>query len=152
MNFTKKNWFHASVIALFSIFYAIVFIVSSNSIEFTRLLDHATTLNSGFWNNWSDFLKQGNLQYIGYLYILFAVLIVIFSIVKRRDYDEYQRSLLGKGILASGIAMMLLLPLCLLLVLSDKNYSVEFILFLIVAHWSILLIADLVFVIRWCRD
>ena len=152
MNFTKKNWFHASVIALFSIFYAIVFIVSSNSIEFTRLLGHATTLNSGFWNNWSDFLKQGNLQYIGYLYILFAVLIVIFSIVKRRDYDEYQRSLLGKGILASGIAMMFLLPLCLLLVLSDKNYSVEFVLFLIVAHWSILLSADLVFVIRWCRD
>lgn len=152
MNFTKKSWFHAGIIALFSVFYAIVFIVSSNSIEFTRLLDHATTLNSGFWNNWSDFLKQGHLQYIGYLYILLAVLIVIFSFVKRRDYDEYQRSLLGKGILTSGIAMILLLPLCLLLVLSDSNYSVESILFLIVAHWSILLIADLVFVIRWCHD
>lgn len=148
MKYIKNNIVHASVIALFSVFYAVVFIVSSNSIEFTRLLDHSTTLNSGFWNNWSDFLKQGNLQYIGYLYILLAILIIIFSIVKHRSYDEYERSLLGKGILASGIAMMFLLPLCFLLVLSDPNYSIESIVFLIVAHWSIVLIADLVFVIK----
>lgn len=138
----KSNIVYTSVVAMFSLFYAIAFIICSNSVEFAQLLNHATTLNSGFWNSWSNFLKQGNLQYIGYVYIILVVLIVIFSIVK--NYKTNKQSLNLKGLSVSGVITMFLVPICFLLVLSDSNYSIETITFFVVVHWSVVLIVDVV--------
>ena len=120
--------------------------------EFERLLKHADTLNSTFWNVWSEFLKQGNMKYIGYTYIVIALVIVILSLVRKRDYDEYQIGILEKGIVVMGAIMIVLFPIALIMVLSDPSYCIETMMFLVVSHWSIVLIADLIYVIRWVKS
>ncbi len=86
------------------------------------------------------------MKYIGYVYIVLAAVIVIFSFIRKRDYDEYQTGILEKGFIAAGMVMVCLFPLALLLVLSDPQYSIETIMLLVVVHWSTVLIADLVYV------
>lgn len=152
MRILRKPQTNAVIISVVSIFYALVFIIISGHLEFERILNHAETLNSPFWNGWSIFLKQGNMKYIGYAYIALALAIVIISIVRKRDYDEYQTGILEKGMIVMGTALMLLFPITLIMVLSDHSYSIETLMFLVVAHWSIVLIADLIYVIKWVRS
>lgn len=151
MKILRKPQILAAFVSVISLFYASVFILISGHLEFERILDHTTTLNSSFWNGWSAFLKQGNIKYIGYAYILFAFAIVIISLIQKQEYDEYQVSILEKGIMAMGTVMVLLCPTALILVLSDPSYCVETLLLLVVAHWSAVLIADLIYVIRHHR-
>ena len=152
MRILRKPQTNAVIISVVSIFYALVFIIISGHLEFERILNHAETLNSPFWNGWSIFLKQGNMKYIGYAYIALALSIVIISIIRKRDYDEYQTGILEKGMIVMGTALMLLFPITLIMVLSDHSYSIETLMFLVVAHWSIVLIADLIYVIKWVRS
>lgn len=152
MKILRKPQTNAIIISVVSIFYALVFILISGHLEFERILDHAETLNSPFWNDWSAFLKQENLKYIGYAYIVLTLAIVIISIVRKRDYDEYQTGILEKGLIVMGAAMILLFPIALILVLSDRSYSIETMMFLVVAHWSIVLLADLIYVIKWVKS
>lgn len=141
----------AAMILCVTAFYALIFIVTSGHIEFERMLRHSRTLDSAFWNGWSDFLARGDMKYVGYAYIVLALAVVILSVLRKRDYDEYQAGLLSKGLIAAGIVMAGLFPLALLLILSDRNYAVEAIMFLTAAHWSAVLVADLVYVLRWYR-
>lgn len=152
MKIIRKPIVNSAVVTLISAFYIAVFIITSGHAEFERILNHAVTLNSDFWNSWSDFLKQGHLKYVGYLYILLTAAIIISSFIKRRDYDEYQCRMLEKGLIASGIVMVLLFPIAMISILSDPNYCVETITFLVVAHWLVCLIVDLVYVIKWSRN
>ena len=148
MRIFRKPEMNAVIVSTVSAFYAFVFILISGHLKFDRILNHGKTLNSAFWNGWSAFIKQGNLKYIGYAYLVLALAVVIVSLIQKRDYDEYQISILGKGIIAMGAAMVLLLPIVLVLVLSDPSYCVETLLFLVVAHWSTVLVVDLVYVIK----
>lgn len=77
-----------------------------------------------------------------------ALIIVIISFIRKRDYDEYQTGILEKGIMVMGIVMVLLFPIALILVLSDPLYCIETLMFLVVAHWFIVLVADLIYVIK----
>ena len=148
MRIFRKPQMNAVIVSAVSAFYAFVFILISGHLEFDRILNHGKTLNSAFWNGWSAFIKQGNLKYIGYAYLVLALAVVIVSLIQKRDYDEYQISILEKGIIAMGAAMVVLLPIVLVLVLSDPSYCVETLLFLVVAHWSTVLVVDLVYVIK----
>jgi len=152
MNVFRKPHTNAILISVVSLFYALVFILISGHMEFERLLKHTDTLNSTFWNVWSEFLKQGNMKYIGYTYIVIALVIVILSLVRKRDYDEYQTGILEKGIVVMGAIMIVLFPIALIMVLSDPSYCIETMMFLVVSHWSIVLIADLIYVIRWVKS
>ena len=131
--------------------YAIIFILTSNHLEFERMLNHGQTLNSVFWNGWSAFLRQGNLKYVGYIYIAIIIFIIILSVLRKKSYDEYQVGILTTSFVATGFLLLLLFPVALLLVLSDPNYAIEAVLLLIVAHWSVFLIADLVYVVKWIK-
>ncbi len=148
MKILRKPQINAAVIAVISALYAVMFSLVSGHVEFDRILDHANTLNSAFWNAWTVFLKQGNLKYIGYSYLVVTIVIVIASFAKRRNYDEYQTSILGKGIMVMGIALVALFPIALLLVLSDPQYAIETVMFLVAVHWAIVLIADSVLVLQ----
>lgn len=152
MNIIRKPCFNAIVISVISAFYAAVFIVCSGHMEFERILNHSTTLNSALWNGWSEFLRQGQIKYVGVLFILLAAIIVVLSLVRKQDYDEYQSSILEKGLIVSGVVMVLLLPIVLLSILSDRSYAVEYITLLVVVHWLAVLAADLVYVVRWGRN
>lgn len=149
MKIFRKAQINAVIVSVVSVFYALVFILISGHLEFERILNHADTLNSAFWNGWSAFIKQGNIKYIGYAYIVLALDIVIISFIKKRDYDEYQISILEKGIMVMGAVMVLFFPIALILVLSDPSYCIETLLFLIVAHWTTVLIVDLIYVIKY---
>ncbi len=150
MRILRKPKINAAIILGITVFYSLVFIFTSGHIEFNRMLNHADTLSFDFWNSWSDFLMQGNMKYIGYVYIVLAAAIVILSLIRKRDYDEYQTGILEKGFIVTGIVMVCLFPLALLLILSDPNYSIETIMLLVVVHWSTVLISDLAYVIKWC--
>ncbi len=152
MKILRKPQTNAAIISIVSIFYALVFILISGHMEFERILNHADTLSSAFWTEWSAFLKQGNMKYIGYTYIVVALAIVLLSFIRKRDYDEYQTGILGKGVMVMGTAMVFLFPIALLLVLSDPLYSIETLMFLVVAHWSTVLIADLIYVVKWVKS
>lgn len=151
MRFFRKPLINAAIISIISFFYAHLFILVSGHMEFERILNHADTLNSSFWNTWSAFLEQGNMKYIGYTYIALAVFIVILSVIRKGDYDEYQIGILEKGFIVMGAAMVIVFPIALILVLSDPLYSIETLMFLVVIHWSVVLIADLIYVIKWCK-
>ena len=97
------------------------------------------------------FLLHGNLKYIGYVYIAAAISVVMLSIIRKKNYDEYQAGILTTSFVAMGVILLLLFPAALLLVLSDPNYAVETLMFIIVAHWSVFLIANLIYAIKWCR-
>jgi len=133
---------------LITAFYSLVFIITSGHVEMRRMLHHADTLNSAFWNIWSDFLARGNLKYIGYAYIITAVAIVVLSFARRQNYDKYQTDILKKGLITAGVALLCLFPIALLLIISEPNYSIETIIFLAVVHWSAALVADLVYVVK----
>lgn len=151
MRIIKNPYINAAVTSVISLAYAAVFILTSGHIEFERILNHSQTLNSPFWNNWSMFLLQGNLKYIGYIYIAVAITIIILSIIRKKNYDEYQVGILTTSFVAMGVILLLLFPATLLLVLSDPNYAVEMLMFLIVTHWSVFLIANLIYAIKWCK-
>ena len=151
MKIMKNPYINAAVTSVISLTYATVFILTSGHIEFDRILNHSQTLNSAFWNDWSIFLLQGNLKYIGYTYIAAAIGIIILSIIRKKNYDEYQVGILTTSFVVMGVILLLLFPVSLFLVLSDPNYAVEMLMFLIVAHWSVFLVTDLTYAIKWCR-
>ena len=151
MKLMKNPYINSAIIAIISIFYAIVFIITSNHIEFYSILNHSQTLNSAFWNGWSVFLQQGNLKYIGYVYIVVAFCILVLSFVRKKNYDEYQVGILITSFIATGIVLLLLFPITLLLIMSDPNYAVETLLFLVVAHWSVFLLVNLIYSAKWCK-
>ena len=92
------------------------------------------------------------MKYIGCAYIAVTLGIVAVSFAGKQNYDEYQVGILGKGVMIMGIAMTALFPIALLLVLSDPSYAIETLMFLVVVHWSAVLIADFVYTIKWCRQ
>lgn len=151
MKLIRNPKINAAMILIITAFYALIFISMSGHIEFERMFTHSVTLNSAFWNTWTAFLVQGNMKYIGYLYIVLAAAIVILSLVRKQAYDEYQASILEKGFIATGIAMVCLFPLALLLTLSDPNYAIEAMMLLVVVHWSVVLIADFICALQWSK-
>jgi hypothetical protein len=73
-------------------------------IEFLRLLSHADTLQSAFWNWWSDFIRAGNMRYIGYIMIILTLAIMVFMFIKpKKKYDEYQISIISRSLIIAGI-------------------------------------------------
>lgn len=152
MKILRKPIVNAAIISIVTAFYSLVFIITSGHAEFERMINHPNTLTNSFWNSWSTFLLEGNLKYLGYIYILLAIAVDTLSFIRKRDYDEYQTGILEKGLVIAGIVMILVFPLALLLVLSDPNYSIETLVFLVVAHWITVLIADLSYVIKWGKS
>lgn len=151
MKLLKNPWVSATVTAAGSLVYGSIFILTSAHLEFERILAHGETLGSNFWNGWSAFLRQGNLKWIGYIYLAAAACTVLVALLRKRRYDEYQADILTRSFAAAGAILLLLFPAALLLVLSDPNYAVEAVVLLVVGHWSLFLLTSLVYAIRWCR-
>ena len=152
MRILKSPYGNAAVTSMISLVYAAIFILTSGHPEFERILTHGTTLNSSFWNVWSIFLRQGNLKYIGYLYLAVAACMIVLSLIRRRAYDEYQVNIFIKSLIAAGMLLLVLFPVVLLLILSDPNYAVETVSLLIVVHWSIFLAVNLLYTVKWSRE
>ena len=149
MKILKYSICNTIFISFISTIYSFIFIFTSDHIEFLRIFSK-TTLASDFWNGWSNFIRAGNLKYIGYLIIVLTVLIVLSVIFNpKKKYDEYQLSVLSKIFIIAGIIVILIVPVMMLLLLSDPSYVIEIILLFAVIEWLSILITNLIFVINY---
>lgn len=150
MKLLKHSIVNATFIFSMSAIYSFLFIFTSNHIEFLRLFSKAETLQSDFWNSWSNFIKLGNMEYIGYAIILLTVIILLFMGFKPiKKYDEYQLSILSKSLIISGILSILAVPVIMILLLSDPSYAIETIFLFAVVQWFCVLVTDLIYVIKY---
>ena len=69
------------------------------------------------------------------------------SFIRRKDYDEYQIGFLEKGLIVSGVSMLFLIPSWFYLILGDPCYIVEYAMLVVVVHWTVVLAADLLFML-----
>ena len=152
MKLLRKPLLNAFAVSLISLFYGLVFHVTALNNEFTGMLGYDPetgrgTLTSPFWNGWSVFLREGNHRFIGYGFLLAAAVILVLSFIRRKDYDEYQIGFLEKGLIVSGISMLFLIPFWFLSILEDPCYIVEYEMLVVVVHWTVVLAADLLFML-----
>ncbi len=137
-------------ISLLSFFYAFIFIFTAGHMELVSMLSNAKTLNSSFWNGWSDYITEGKMRFIGYIIIVLTIAIIGFIIVKRKKkYDEYQVSILAKSLIVTGILSIIMIPFLMLLLLSDPNYTIETIFLFASVQWMGLLVSYLIYVIKF---
>lgn len=150
MRILKHPIINAVFVGLISAIYSFVFIFTSKHVEFSRMLSKSKTLQSYFWNEWSGFIRVGNMKYIAYIIIGLTLTILMLSITKRiKKYDEYQVSILSKSLIIAGLLSIIMLPIMLVMLLSDSNYTIETIFLFAVIQWCGALIADLVYVIKY---
>ncbi len=152
MRILRNPRINALLISIVSVFYAILFIFTSNHVEFMRLLSSSKTLNSDFWNGWSVFIQNGNMKYIGYVIIALTLVIIVLTILGKQKYDEYQVNILEKGLITAGIITVFMLPMALLLVLSDRNYVIESLFLLLTIQWLGVLATDLIYTAKYFKS
>lgn len=149
MKSLEHPFLHAVFLGLMSFVYAFLFIFTSTHLEFTRQINHDHTLNNNFWNNWSNFILNGNMKYIGYLIIILTLIIFILIITKKiRKYDEYQTNILSRSLIIAGLLSVIMIPFMMIMILSDINYSIETVFLFATIQWLGVLIAYLYFVIK----
>ena len=146
MNLLKNPVVNAVFIGFMSAIYSFLFIFTSNHIEFLRLFSKKKTLQSDFWNGWSDFIRAGNMRYIGYAIIILTLIILLLMLLKRtKNYDEYHLSMLSKSLIIAGVLSILVIPIIMILIMSDPSYTIETIFLFAVVQWLGVLTADLVY-------
>ncbi len=148
---TKRPVINALFISILSAFYAFLFIFISGHMEFRRMVHLKGTLKIPFINAFTGFIMGNNMKYIGYAIIVIAAVILVITLLRRKEYDEYQQSIQTQCALAVGILTIVMVPLLLLFILSDPNYSIEFIFLFIIIHWFCVLITDLIYVVKYSR-
>jgi len=150
MKVLKHSMINAVFVGLMSFIYSFLFIFTSNHIEFFRLNSKCKTIQSAFWNGWSDFIIRGNMKFIGYVIISLTLIILLIIFLKRRkEYDEYQISILTRSLIVAGVLSIIMIPIIIIQLLSDPNYTIETIFFFAVVQWFGVLITDLIFVIKY---
>lgn len=136
-------------ITLFTLFYTALFYFTSNHMELNSMLANGT-LQSHFWNGWSDFIAAGNMKFVGYLLAILTLTIIVTMVFKgRKQYDEYQASILEKLMIVAGGVSMVMLPLMLFMFLSDRNYLVENLFLFVTVQWLSVLIGNLIYAIKY---
>jgi hypothetical protein len=149
MSLLKHPAVNILFISFMSAIYSFIFIFTAGHMEFISILSHGKTLNSDFWNGWSDFLKSGNMKFIGYLIIGLTGVIIVYILVKRtKQYDEYQVSILAKSLFVAGVLSIIMVPYLMVMLLSDPNYSTETIFLFATVQWVGVLVSYLFFVVR----
>jgi len=140
-------------ISIFTLFYALIFVVTSEHLEFQGLLYYNRNYynNPDFWHVWSGFLDAGYQRYIAYVLIAVTALIVILLLLRRRPYDEYHLSILMQCLVVALVLTLLSIALFYLMILSDSNGIVEKFTLFITIHWVTVVLADFVYVLicRW---
>ncbi|NLU52027.1 MAG: hypothetical protein GXX10_04075 [Clostridiaceae bacterium] len=139
-------------VSLFTAFYALILIFTSNHLEFQRILYYtkAKAANLSNLSSWGEFLYNGHQKYIGMAMIALTILIVVLLILRKKTYDEYHVQILSKCFLIAGFITICLVALFFFMVLSEPVAIVEKFTLFVILHWMSILVADLIFIIS-CR-
>lgn len=148
MTILRKPIINALFITLFSCIYCMLFTIPANHMELYRILNKPETLKSPFWNYCTNFIIEGNTRYISMIFVVLTIFIVIFSVIKREKFDEFQFKGLIHSLTYCGLLSIFLLPISLLLIISDTNYAIETIYVIATIDWLTILIADLFHLIK----
>lgn len=144
---------NAVCISLFTAFYGLIFIVTSENNKFKSLLyyRHISNNNTSFWKSFSDFLAAGHHAYIAYALIALTILVAILLLLRRHPYDEYHLSLLNGCLSVAVVLTLIAIAVFYLMILSDSSGVVEKFTLFITIHWATVVLADLSFVLlcRW---
>lgn len=135
-----KMFEHSIVNVLFLIFisvtYSFLFIFTSNHMEFTGLLPKTETLRTPFWNAWSTFIEAGNMKYIGYTILVLSILILFVTLFKKPiKLKECQSDIFSKSMIGVGVLSIILIPVVIILILSDPNYTIAVLFLLATIQW-----------------
>lgn len=153
MKFLRYPFVNGVFISLFSSFYSFILIITSEHIEFQRILYYtkAKAANSKNLSMWGEFLYNGNQKYIGMAMIALTVLIIALLVSRKSSYDEYHVEILSKCFLMAGFITICLVAILFFLILSEPAAIVEKITLFVILHWISMLLADLIFIII-CRE
>ena len=91
------------------------------------------------------------MKYMGYVIIALTIAIIFLTVFRKQKYDEYQVNILAKGFITAGIITVLMLPIALLLVLSDRNYAIETMFLLLTIQWIGVLVVDLIYTAKYFK-
>ncbi len=149
----RRPLVNALCISLFTAFYGLIFIISSGHIEFENMLYYSRISYNvpSFWKGFSSFLTTGYHAYIAYALIAVTILVVVLLLLRRHPYDEYHISLLSGCLTVAVILTLVAIAVFYLMILSDSNGIVEKFTLFITIHWTVVVLADLSFVLlcRW---
>ena len=152
-NILKRPQTNALCIGVFSAFYATLFFITANHVEFTNLLYHIRLEQkaNSFWNRWSSFLAAGNHRYIAMTLVAVTLFVVLLLLLRRKSYDEYHTHRLIGCLVVALVLTLIAIALFFLLVLSEPAGIVEKFMLFIVIHWATVVLADLAYVLlcRW---
>lgn len=145
----KSPVVNAVCICIFTAFYAVVFFVTSKSIEFENRLNYKEA--DSFWTAWSDFLAAGHQIYIACTLIVVTILLVVLLIIRRKPYDEYHTSILTHCLVVAVLLTLAAIAVFYLVILSEPTGIIEKFTLFIVIHWTTVVFADLTYVLlcRW---
>jgi len=140
---------NAVCIGIFTAFYASVFLMTSNRIEFASRppIEEAAS----FWAVWSGFLAAGHQQYIACALAAVTILIIVLLLIRRRHYDEYHISVLTHCIVAAAVLTLAAIAAFYLMILCEPAAIIEKFTLFITIHWTTVVFADLTYVLlyRW---
>ena len=117
MKSLKNPMTNAIYIASITAIYAMIFIVSSEFVS-----KYAYWLSD---SRWSLFIQNKNMKFIGLGMIGIAIIIDIFSALRRKKYDEYQIIALEKIMLFNGLFITIIFPFSLFILIFAPIYFVE---------------------------
>ena len=140
MKSLKNPMTNAIYIASITAIYAMIFIVSSEFVS-----KYAYWLSDSWW---SLFIQNKNMKFIGLGMIGIAIIIDIFSVLRRKKYDEYQIIALEKIMLFNGLFITIIFPLSLFILIFAPIYFVETIFFFILFQWLCMIITEITYLIK----
>jgi hypothetical protein len=82
--------------------------------------------------------------------IILTLAIMVFMFIKpKKKYDEYQISIISRSLIIAGILSVLMIPVIMILLLSDPSYVIETIFLFAAVQWLGVLLSDMIYVIKY---
>ena len=140
IRFLRHPATNAVGVGVFSLFYGIIYLAFSD-----RLRPGDATDLQPFWRVWNDFLNAGGQRYIAVALLALTVAVLILLLTGRKSQDEYQIDILLKCLAIAAVTTLVAIALFFLTVLIDATQIMsKFVLFTSV-NWTIVVIADLIY-------
>ena len=140
MKSLKNPMTNAIYIASITAIYAMIFIVSSEFVS-----KYAYWLSD---SRWSLFIQNKSMKFIGLGMIGIAIIIDIFSALRRKKYDENQIIPLEKIMLFNGLFITIIFPFSLFILIFAPIYFVETIFAFILFQWLCMVITEVLYLFK----
>lgn len=140
MKWLKYPMANAFYMAAITAVYATIFIVSS------EFISNYNILLSNSW--WALFISSKNMKFVGIAMIGIAVIIDMFSVMRRKKFDEYQILALEQIMIFNGVFMAILFPLSVFVLIFAPMCFAETVFALILLQWAIIVITETAYMFK----